>query len=97
MLRISCPFCGERDENEFIFGGQAYITRPEPAEQVSDREWADYLFFRDNPKGVHFERWQHRYGCRQWFYVVRHTVSHEILAVYRMDEAPPDIEPEEML
>ena len=97
MLRISCPFCGERDENELIFGGQAYITRPEPAEQVSDREWADYLFFRDNPKGVHFERLQHRYGCRQWFYVVRHTVSHEILAVYRMDEAPPDIEPEEML
>ena len=50
MLRISCPFCGERDENEFVFGGQAHIARPEPAEQVSDREWAEYLFFRDNPK-----------------------------------------------
>ena len=95
MFRIPCPFCGERDEHEFVFGGQAHIARPEPAEQVSDREWAEYLFFRDNPKGVHLERWQHRHGCRQWFNIARHTVSHEILAVYRLDEAAPDMNREE--
>ena len=95
MFRIPCPFCGERNENEFIFGGQAHIGRPEPAERVSDREWAEYLFFRDNPKGVHFERWQHYYGCRQWFNVARHTVTHEIKAVYRLGEAPPGINTEE--
>ena len=55
------------------------------------------LFFRDNPKGVHFERWSHHYGCRQWFNVARHTVSHEILAVYGIDEAAPDIDPGEVV
>ena len=97
MFRISCPFCGERDENEFVSGGQAHIARPEPAERVSDLEWAEYLFYRDNPKGVHFERWQHRHGCRQWLNVARHTVTHEILAVYRLDEAAPDMDREETI
>ena len=26
--------------------------RPEPADEVSDDEWADYLYFNDNPKGA---------------------------------------------
>lgn len=95
MFRIPCPYCGERAETEFIYGGQTHLARPEPSERVSDREWAEYLFYRDNPKGLHFERWQHHFGCRQWFNMARHTVSHEIVAVYRMDEARPDIEPEE--
>lgn len=89
MLRIPCPFCGDRDESEFAFGGQAHLVRPEPAHEASDREWAEYLFFRDNPKGVHFERWQHNYGCRQWFNVARDTVSHEIVAVYLISERRP--------
>jgi len=29
------------------------------------------------------------YGCVCWFNIARHTVSHEVLAVYRMDEPPP--------
>ena len=28
MLRIPCPYCGVRDEPEFIFGGPSHITRP---------------------------------------------------------------------
>ena len=55
------------------------------------------FFFVIIPKGLHFERWQHRHGCRQWFNVVRHTLSHEIQAVYRLDEARPDTDPEEMV
>lgn len=89
MLRIPCPFCGDRDESEFAFGGQAHLVRPEPAQEVSDREWAEYLFFRDNPKGVHLERWQHNYGCRQWFNVARDTVSHEIVTVHLISERRP--------
>ena len=37
---------------------------------------------RDNPRGVHLERWRHAYGCGCWFNIARHTVTHEVLAVY---------------
>ena len=91
MLRISCPYCGTRDEVEFHCGGDAHIERPEP--DVSDAEWADYLFNRENPRGVHFERWCHVFGCGQWFNVARDTLTHQIFAVYRMGEAAPEVGP----
>lgn len=91
MLRIECPCCGVRDEQEFRFGGPSHVERPHMS--VSDAEWADYLFNRDNPKGIHFERWYHRYGCGRWFNVARHTVSHEILAVYETGEPQPRLDP----
>lgn len=87
MLQIPCPYCGVRDEDEFRWGGESHIARPAP--DCPDRIWADYLFNRDNPKGVHYERWLHAYGCGRWFNLARHTVTHEILAVYRMGEAKP--------
>ncbi len=92
MLQISCPYCGARAEIEFRCGGQAHLERPGPHDQVSDRQWAEYLFYRDNPKGVSLERWVHRFGCRQWFNVARSTLTHEILAVYGMGEQPPQLE-----
>jgi len=90
MLQINCPWCGVRDEEEFCCGGQSHIIRPLTPEDVTDEEWATYLFTRDNPKGVHLERWRHTHGCRQWFNVARDTVTHEILGVYKMDEAIPE-------
>ena len=66
MLRIPCPWCGLRDEVEFHYGGQAHIARPSEPEALSDEEWADYLYMRDNPKGVLAERWVHAAGCRRW-------------------------------
>ncbi len=89
MLRIPCPYCGTRDESEFRFGGESHVERPGP--EVSDAEWADYLFNRENPKGLHFERWCHTYGCSQWFNVVRDTVTHEFHAVYKMGLSKPDL------
>ena len=89
MLLISCPWCGPRDESEFACGGEAHIARPTDPDRLSDAEWADYLFMRKNPKGVHFERWVHRLGCRRWFNMARNTVTHDILAVYKMGDAPP--------
>ena len=86
MLRISCPYCGLRDQVEFQFGGETHITRPENPEQVSDSEWANYMFYRDNIKGLHYERWVHTFGCRQWFNVARDTVTHEITKVFPMGE-----------
>lgn len=89
MLVISCPWCGARSEDEFTCGGQSHIIRPADPSAVSDQEWADYLYKRTNPKGLHVERWRHTHGCGQWFNVVRDTVTHEIKAVYRMDEPMP--------
>lgn len=86
MLKIDCPWCGDRDETEFTFGGQTGIVRPLPEAQISDAQWADYLYLRDNTKGLQHERWRHSYGCRQWFNIERHTLSHEITAVYKIGE-----------
>jgi heterotetrameric sarcosine oxidase delta subunit len=88
MLLIPCPWCGERDETEFRYGGQAHISRADP-DNVDDAVWADYLYMRNNPKGVFAERWMHHAGCRRWFNVLRDTVSHRIIAVYKIGEQPP--------
>ena len=88
MLLISCPFCGPRDESEFRYGGEAHIARP--SSEVSDEIWGDYLFNQRNEKGPHLERWCHSAGCGQWFNLARNTVTHEILAVYKMGEKPPE-------
>lgn len=87
MMQLICPLCGRRDECEFTCGGSTHINRPDLT--ASDAAWGEYLFFRHNPKGVHLERWRHTYGCGTWFNIARHTVTHEVLAVYPMGEAPP--------
>ena len=87
MLRIECPYCGVRDQVEFQFGGEANVTRPPEPEAVTDAEWAAYLFYRDNIKGMHTERWVHGFGCRQWFLVERDTATHEIRGTRRLEEA----------
>ena len=87
MLRIPCPHWGVRDEPEFSFGGAAHVSRPGLG--CSDAEWADYLFTRDNPKGVHFERWCHTFGCGRWFNVARDTTTPRLLTSYAMAEPKP--------
>ncbi len=91
MIRIECPWCGLRSESEFTCGGQSHIVRPENPAEVSDEIWAEYLYQRENPRGLHRERWRHTYGCRQWFNVIRDTVTHEILAVYHMTDSAPEV------
>jgi sarcosine oxidase subunit delta len=76
MLLIECPWCGPRAETEFSCGGEAGIARPLDTEQLTDKEWGDYLFMRKNPRGVHREQWLHAQGCRRWFNVQRDTVSY---------------------
>ena len=88
MLRIACPYCGPRDETEFVFGGPSHITRPNT--DASDATWTAYLFNRKNPAGIHHERWGHVYGCGRWFNVSRDTRTHEILQTYGMGVPPPD-------
>ncbi|MBK3568850.1 sarcosine oxidase subunit delta family protein, partial [Streptomyces sp. MBT62] len=89
MLLIPCPWCGPRDEAEFHYGGQAHVAYPETPADLTDEEWARYLFFRANPKGPFAERWSHAAGCRRWFNAVRDTSTNEILRVYRAGEERP--------
>ena len=93
MLSIPCPWCGPRDELEFHYGGQAGVGYPKDPDALSDAEWAEYLFMRTNPRGLHREQWQHSAGCRQWFNVERDTVSYRILRVYRCAE-PASTDPQ---
>jgi len=92
MLLIPCPYCGERSENEFGYGGEAHKVRPENPEELSDEAWNDYVFLQKNTKGTYYERWVHSSGCRRWFNVARDTLTNEVLAVYRMGEQPPEVE-----
>ena len=89
MLLITCPYCGPRAEIEFHYGGESHIQRPGPPAEVSDETWADYLFYRQNPKAEHHERWVHAGGCQQWFNVARDTVSHRIVSTYAMGSPAP--------
>jgi sarcosine oxidase, subunit delta len=92
MLLIECPWCGARDETEFRYGGEAHISRPQEPDRLSDAQWAAYLFMRNNPKGLFAERWIHVAGCRRWFNAIRHTVTHQIVAVYKPGESRPETE-----
>ena len=89
MLLIPCPWCGPRDEVEFRYGGQAHLAYPSDPESLSDEEWADYLFMRDNPRGWWSERWMHAAGCRRWFDLTRNTATNEIGPSYEAGEAGP--------
>jgi len=92
MLHIPCPWCGLRDETEFSYGGQAHIVYPADPHALSDEEWAQYLFMRENPKGLFLERWVHSQGCRRWFNAQRHTVTHQISVTYKPGGARPTVQ-----
>ena len=89
MLHIECPWCGLRNEDEYRCGGESPRPRPKNPETLSDEEWAKYLYYRKNLRGVHVEKWVHNAGCQRWFNIVRNTSTHEILAVFKISEAPP--------
>ncbi|MGD2172479.1 MAG: sarcosine oxidase subunit delta [Gammaproteobacteria bacterium] len=79
MIRINCPFCGERDHSEFTYGGDASIVYP--ALDAPMEDWHDAIFLRENPRGMQSETWHHVNGCRMWLVVERDTMTHEIKSV----------------
>ena len=90
MMLIDCPMCGPRDETEFVCGGESHIARP--GLEADDEAWADYLFMRRNPRGTTYERWRHAYGCERWFNLARCTATHQITAVYAMNDPRPELD-----
>ena len=92
MLILTCPYCGIRcDETELAAGGEAHLERFGPGS--SDEEFEGYLFMRANPKGVHFERWRHAYGCGKWFHAARNTATLEVYGTYpaQVHEPPQEV------
>jgi len=89
VLLIHCPFCGARAETEFAYGGEGGIARPVNTEDMNDAQWADYLFMRRNPKGLHHEQWRHASGCGQWFHARRDTLTYRIHATWKIGEPTP--------
>ena len=89
MLLIECPYCGERPEAEFVYGVQAHLARPQQPSELTDQQWSDYLYRRDNTRGPHAERWRHTHGCGRFFNALRDTTTDHFLATYRLGETPP--------
>lgn len=80
-MRIVCPYCGERGNEEFSYLGDASPLRPEPSGADAPRKFAEYVYLRDNRCGLHRELWYHTGGCRSWLVVTRDTMTHEITRV----------------
>ena len=88
MLIFQCPYCGiDADETELSPGGEAHLKRFGPG--ASDEDFESYLFMRENPKGVHFERWRHSNGCGKWFHAARCTMTLEVFGTYSAQTFEP--------
>jgi methylglutamate dehydrogenase subunit B len=77
-MLITCPHCGTRPVEEFTFLGDAKPQRPSSNDPATMDRWFDYVYLRDNPKGVIDEYAHHSSGCRTWLVVTRNTETHEI-------------------
>ena len=80
-MRLTCPYCGERDSREFVYRGDAAPHRPDGMAADALDAFHDYVFLRDNKAGVMAELWQHVASCRSWLVVTRDTRTHEVTAV----------------
>ena len=67
----------------------AHVSYPEDPAAMSDEEWADYLFVRDNTRGLFAERWVHALGCRRWFNAIRDTATYRFESVHRLENPKP--------
>ena len=88
MLTLTCPYCGvHADETVLAPGGEAHLKRFGPGSD--DEAFEDYLFKRENLKGMHFERWRHAYGCGKWFLAARCTATLEVFGTYPAQTTEP--------
>ncbi|NOX39654.1 MAG: sarcosine oxidase subunit delta [Alphaproteobacteria bacterium] len=88
MLILHCPYCGiDADETDLAPGGEAHITRH--GAEASDDAFEAYLFHKKNPRGVHFERWRHSFGCGKWFHAARDTMTLEVFGTYSAQTVSP--------
>ncbi len=88
MLLIRCPYCGERPEPEFAHAGQAHVARPSRPADTSEQDWVQFLYMRENVKGLYAERWRHSHGCGKFFNAIRDTTTDHFVRTYKVGERP---------
>ena len=88
MLVIECPYCGARPEPEFAYGGQAHVARPSEPATTTEDELLQYLYLRDNTRGLFRERWRHVRGCGRFFNASRDTTTDFFVTTYKVGERP---------
>lgn len=74
MQTFPCPFCGLRNETEFHFAAEAGKLRPDTTADISDTQWASYLYTQKNEKGKVQEVWMHL-TCAEVFILERDSVT----------------------
>lgn len=80
-MRINCPCCGERSVDEFVYLGDANVTRPSAQELDNAEAFHAYGYLRRNLDGPTRELWFHAAGCHSWLVITRDTRTHEISKV----------------
>ena len=83
MKIMNCPLNGPRNISEFICFGEV-TDMPNPNE-LSDEQWADYIWMSNNTAGLVREWWCHT-ATSYWFIAERNTVTDEILKTYPANE-----------
>ena len=87
MLLIDCPYCGERPELEFAYGGQAHIARPRtPAESRRPGLGRFSLHARQH-QGRACRALAPSRGCGRFFNALRDTTTDHFLATYEYRRA----------
>ncbi|MGB0965347.1 MAG: sarcosine oxidase subunit delta [Litorivicinus sp.] len=85
-MLIPHPLLGLRDASEFVYKGDArLLDRPDGFAEDADEALLDYLYSRENPRGLHQELWFHEQGDRSWLVVTRDTLTHEIVSARLAD------------
>ncbi|MDX2290295.1 MAG: sarcosine oxidase subunit delta [Hyphomicrobiaceae bacterium] len=85
-MRITCPYCGERGLDEFVYLGDAGPARPDaglpdPDPAATAAAFHAYGYQRVNTAGQQAELWFHASGCHAWLVLARDTLTHDIHAV----------------
>ena len=69
MSRLSCPFCGPRELEEFLF----HKTLAEPGGTPYSA-----IYERVSRTQQSLEHWQHVFGCRAWLQVRRNPSTNDV-------------------
>ena len=83
MKIMNCPLNGPRNISEFVYGGQ--VKAMPDVRDVSDKDWARYVFYEENDTGIVTEWWLHS-PSSYWFIAERHNVTDEIIRTYPPEE-----------
>lgn len=66
-MYLSCPFCGDRDIEEFRF--RQLVPEASASSAIAR------VYERENRLNDSVEYWQHVHGCRAWLVVRRDPMS----------------------